>query len=300
MHPRGPARNGRAFLEIADQTDNGRLPNSSAFEKTALCHALHLGCAPSAVAEPHLVRVWRYKIRCTDREHAGLVVQFSRSAVTTSPPSIPARSDCTRNSAKGGPPREGGSAASAMHSPCDAHHSSGTQAIYLRYTRQELCPMKSSTSVDPASRSTGTYSPKIQEPKIRQMELASAPPSATSRIDSAPDPALSPLGRAPVRRSSGKTPGAPSADPEKGAQAFGVQPPASSSAAKAASAPQHPPSTSRVAQSHPEHASARSHPSRSTLGQMRSEITRSKNVRDLEMKFHKFLRRAGKHAKDLV
>ncbi|XUP29159.1 type III effector protein XopAB [Xanthomonas axonopodis pv. vasculorum] len=160
--------------------------------------------------------------------------------------------------------------------------------------------MKSSASVDPASRSTGTYSPKIQEPEIRQMELASAPPSATSRIDSAPDPAFSPLGRAPVRHSSGKTPGAPSADPEKGAQAFGVQPPASSSEAKAASAPQHPPSTSRVAQSHPEHASAQSHPSRSTLEQTSNEITRSKSARDLEMEFHKFARRAGKNAKDLV
>lgn len=58
--------------------------------------------------------------------------------------------------------------------------------------------MKSSASVDPASRSARTHSPEIQE-----TELAIASTSAAVIPQSAPDPALSPLGRAPVRRNSG-------------------------------------------------------------------------------------------------
>lgn len=123
------------------------------------------------------------------------------------------------------------------------------KSIYLPYIPQGICPMKSSASVDPASRTTGTCTSKIQEPQTRQTELASAPPCATSRIDSAGDPALRQLGRSPVRRSSGMTPGAPLARPGKDAQAVGLQPLMSSSAAKANSAPQRQPSISPMAQS---------------------------------------------------
>lgn len=60
--------------------------------------------------------------------------------------------------------------------------------------------MKSSASVDSASRSAGSHLPEIQE-----TELATASTSAAVTHQSAPDPALSPLGRAPVRRSGANT-----------------------------------------------------------------------------------------------
>ncbi|AJQ88223.1 hypothetical protein BXOR1_07930 [Xanthomonas oryzae pv. oryzicola] len=94
------------------------------------------------------------------------------------------------------------------------------------------------------------------------------------------------------------TPGAPLARPGKDAQAVGLQPLMSSSAAN--SAPQRQPSISPMAQSHPEHASAPSSLSRAKLGHTSSEITRAKSARDLAMELHKFARLAGKHAKDLV
>ncbi|WP_258072044.1 type III secretion system effector XopN [Xanthomonas arboricola] len=88
--------------------------------------------------------------------------------------------------------------------------------------------MKSSASVDPASRSARTHSQEIQE-----TELAIPSTSAAATHQSSPDPALSPLGRAPVRRSSGTTLGAPLASPEQDAQALAPQPATSSNAATA-------------------------------------------------------------------
>ncbi|QOY22428.1 type III secretion system effector protein [Xanthomonas citri] len=88
--------------------------------------------------------------------------------------------------------------------------------------------MKSSASVDPASRSARTHSQEIQE-----TELAIPSTSAAVIHQSSPDPALSPLGRAPVRRSSGTTLGALLASPEQDAQALAPQPATSSNAATA-------------------------------------------------------------------
>lgn len=227
------------------------------------------------------------------QESADPMVQSSRSALTYLPPSTLAGSE--RSLARKEVPR---------HVRYNFMPRSPTalvrKSIYLPYIPQGICPMKPAASLDPASRSTGTYTTKIQEPEIRQTELANAPPCATCRIDSARDPALSPLGRAPVRRSSGMTPGAPLAGPGKDAQALGLQPLMSSSEAEATSAPQRQPSISQVAQLHPEHAPVQNSPSRAKLGHTSSEITRCKSGRDLEMEFHTFARRAGKHAKDLV
>ncbi|MCF5965432.1 type III secretion system effector protein, partial [Xanthomonas perforans] len=88
--------------------------------------------------------------------------------------------------------------------------------------------MKSSASVDSASRSAGSHLPEIQE-----TELATASTSAAVTHQSAPDPALSPLGRAPVRRSGANTLGALLARPEQDAQALVPQPATSSNATKA-------------------------------------------------------------------
>jgi hypothetical protein len=88
--------------------------------------------------------------------------------------------------------------------------------------------MKSSASVDPARHSARAHSPEIQE-----TELAIASTSAAVTHQPAPDPALSPLGRAPVRRSGGPTLGALLARPEQDAQAVVSQPVTSANATTA-------------------------------------------------------------------